>query len=407
MLSRMRNGLSVLREYRRALPRARGVLLADLVGQRGGELPPDAAITATARWLARAQDLSASNDGGVARHFSVRTDWSASYPETTGYVVPTMLELARRSGDREYLDRARRMLDWLRSIQMPSGAFQGGTIRERPVVPVTFNTGQILLGLAAGVSELGDVYRPALRKAADWLVESQDPDGCWRRYPTPFAIAGEKAYETHVAWSLFEADRADTGRGYGQCGLRNVYWALGKQRRNGWVDDCCLTDPTRPLTHTLGYFLRGLVEAYRFSSDHALLSAAMLTANGLLRAQRADGSLPGRLTDTWAPAAASSCLTGNVQIAHSWLLLFEHTRDARLLSAAQSAIRSVRRTISVSGDPDLQGAVRGSYPIWGDYAPYEFPNWAAKFYIDAQMLACDVETAAPEPLGLATATRES
>ena len=36
------------------------------------------------------------------------------------------------------------MLDWLVSIQMPSGAFQGGTIGESPVVPVTFNTGQIL-----------------------------------------------------------------------------------------------------------------------------------------------------------------------------------------------------------------------------------------------------------------------
>lgn len=39
-----------------------------------------------------------------------------------------------------------------------------------------------------------------MRRAADWLVETQDADGCWRRHPTPFAEPGEKVYETHVAW---------------------------------------------------------------------------------------------------------------------------------------------------------------------------------------------------------------
>lgn len=393
MFARLRDAVMVFREYRRALPGARDVLLADLMGVRHVEPEPLAATTAAAEWLCRAQDSSASRDGGVARHFSVRTGWSASYPETTGYAVPTMLEVARRFGQPEYVERARRMLDWLQSVQMPSGAFQGGTVIETPVVPVTFNTGQILLGLAAGIADLGDFYRPALRKAADWLVETQDADGCWRRYPTPFAIAGDKAYETHVAWALFEADRVEPGRGYGAAGLRNVQWALGKQRRNGWIAECCLTDPRRPLTHTLGYFLRGVLEAYRYSPDTELLNAAIRTADGLLSAQRTDGSLPGRLLDTWQAAAEWSCLTGNVQIAHSWLLLFRYTDDRRYMTAATSAIRHVRRTISVDGPPDVRGAVRGSYPIWGNYAAYEFPNWAAKFFIDAQLLESDVAAA--------------
>ena len=48
-------------------------------------------------WLGRAQDNSASRDGGVARHFGLVNGWATSYPETTGYIVPTMLEHARRT----------------------------------------------------------------------------------------------------------------------------------------------------------------------------------------------------------------------------------------------------------------------------------------------------------------------
>jgi hypothetical protein len=68
-------------------------------------------------WLAFAQDRSASRDGGVARHFSLTQGWSSSYPETTGYIVDTLMACARQSGDQKLAIRARRMLDWLVSIQ--------------------------------------------------------------------------------------------------------------------------------------------------------------------------------------------------------------------------------------------------------------------------------------------------
>jgi hypothetical protein len=30
--------------------------------------------------------------------------------------------------------------------------------------------------------------------------------------------------------------------------------------------------------------------------------------------------------------------------------------------------------------------VAGSFPIWGRYAPLSYPNWAAKFFVDALLL---------------------
>ncbi|MHB1224078.1 MAG: prenyltransferase/squalene oxidase repeat-containing protein [Gemmatimonadaceae bacterium] len=341
-------------------------------------------------WLGTAQDRSASADGGVARHFSLVDGWSTSYPETTGYIVPTMLACAERFGDPAYAERGRRMLDWLVSIQQPDGGFQGGLIGATPVRSVTFNTGQILIGLAAGVERFGDEYRPAMREAARWLVERQDPDGCWRKGATPFAAPGEKAYETHVAWGLFEAARQDPGRGYDEVAMRNVSWALTHQRPNGWFASNCLTDPTRPLTHTIGYVLRGLLEAHRFTGNDALLAAARLTADGALGALRSDGFLPGRLDSEWRGTVNFACLTGSVQLAHCWLMLYQIDGERRYLDGAMAANSFVRRTLRLEGDTDTRGAVKGSFPVSGEYGRYQYLNWAAKFFIDANLLEQDV-----------------
>ena len=210
----------------------------------------ETSVTAALDWLGSAQDNSLSNDGGIARDYSLVSGWRASYPETSGYIVPTLLRGLPGRTNQVPRERARAVLDWLVSIQLDGGGFQGGVIGQTPVVPVTFNTGQILIGLASGVRELGDAYRAPMRRAADWLASTQDLDGAWRSHPTPFAKAGEKAYETHVAWGLLEAAREEPARGYAEAALRNIRWALTKQRANGWFADCCLNDASRPLTHT-------------------------------------------------------------------------------------------------------------------------------------------------------------
>jgi hypothetical protein len=39
-----------------------------------------------------------------------------------------------------------------------------------------------------------------------------------------------------------------------------------------------------------------------------------------------------------------------------------------------------------SGPGDRRGALPGSFPIWGRYAPLQYPNWATKFLADSLML---------------------
>jgi hypothetical protein len=356
-----------------------------------GDDPGIQATTAAAiEWLLHAQDSSLSRDGGVARHYSLINGWAVSYPETTGYIVPTLIAWGLRHGDAKVLDAARRMVDWLLSIQFPNGGFQGGVVDSRPLVPVTFNTGQILLGLASAASQWGDPYLAAMNRAAKWLVDTQDSDGCWRLHPTPFAMPGEKAYETHVGWGLFEAARVESGNGYAESALANVRWALGLQRQNGWVEKCCLTDPSAPLTHTLGYFLRGVMEAHGFRPEPFLLEAAQRTADGLIESIGDDGFLAGRLDEHWKGAVPWVCLTGSSQIAHSLLMLFRETGQVRYRDSAFALNCFVRRSVRIDGHADTRGAVKGSFPVAGDYGAFEFLNWAAKFFIDANVLEAEI-----------------
>ena len=281
------------------------------------------------------------------------------------------------------------MLDWLVSIQFPAGGFQGGVVGATPCVPVTFNTGQILIGLASGAERWSQAYREPMRRAADWLVETQDADGCWRRHATPFAAAGEKAYETHVSWGLLEAARIDGSEKYASAARRNIEWALTHQAPNGWFGKCCLTDSTAPLTHTIGYVLRGMLEAAEYFDDSRFLAAGQKTAEGLLQVQARDGSLPGRLDSNWQGTVDWICLTGLVQIAACWLMLYEKTGDPRHCDAAFMANRFVRSTLRRDASEDVRGGVKGSFPVDGGYGTNQYLNWACKFMIDANRMEID------------------
>ena len=199
-------------------------------------------------------------------------------------------------------------------------------------------------------------------------------------------IPGPKTYHAHVAWGLMEADRIVPGRRYGEAALAHIRWVLSHQKPNGWFKNCDLNMPERPLTHTLGYVLRGVTEAYLFSPDPEFLKASCLTANALLGVMKEDGYIAGRFFENWQPADHWVCLTGTVQIAICWLLLYQITGDVAYRDAAILANRYVRRQMSVNGPPYMRGGIKGAYPVNGHYGTYSYPNWACKFFIDSNIL---------------------
>jgi len=350
---------------------------------------PDAraGLAAAAAWLTRAQDATGS--GGVSAYYDLKTHtWAAAYPETTGYIIPTFFRYAQLTTNNEYRERALRMAAWESDIQLPDGGVRAGTLDAKQVVPTIFNTGQVLFGWLAAWEQSGEAqFRDSVVRAADWLVAAQDQDGAWRRFASPFAAHRLNTYNTRVAFALAEAGKTLEQPEYTAAAVRNINWALTQMHANGWLENNDLEDNTRPLTHTIAYAARGILEVGLITGNTQFVDAAMRIARSVVASQRRDGALPGRLDAEWKPASRWSCITGNAQMAIIWQRLANETGDQAWRLPAEKANRLNLSVQNLdAADQGMRGGIPGSHPMKGGYMSYRFPNWAAKFFMDALML---------------------
>lgn len=339
-------------------------------------------LRATVDWLSRAQDIG--EDPGVAWAYAFRGGWWPSYPETTGYIVPTFFDYAEFAGRSEFRERALAMGEWLLSIQMSDGAFQGGRMDQPPRASV-FNTGQILLGLVRLAGETGDDrYATSLTRAADWLLSVQDANGAWSKSGYN-GIA--HTYYTRVAWALLEAAAITRDIRHSKRAVAQLEWALHNQQPNGYFAHNGFEAGRDPFTHNIVYAAEGLLAAGLIRDERRYVESALRVGTALKRHFDSDGFLPGTFGPDWSSGAGYSCLTGDAQLAGLLFRLAAHTGEKGLAETAVRLNRYVKSTQSLrTRNGGIRGGVMGSDPIWGDYQPYAYPNWAAKFLADSLML---------------------
>ena len=82
----------------------------------------------------------------------------------------------------------------------------------------------------------------------------------WRRFASPFSTHAVNTYNTRVAFALAKVGHALGEPRYLDAAVRNVQWALTQMRANGWLEKNDLEDNERPLTHTIAYAARGILE---------------------------------------------------------------------------------------------------------------------------------------------------
>jgi hypothetical protein len=345
----------------------------------------ESALRGVAGWLACAQD--ATDDGGIAGRYRLVGGWSSSYPETTGYLIPTFLTLEEVLGDPTWRARAQRCVDFLLSIQLPSGAFPGMEIADNRSEPSSFNSAQIVHGLLEWHRTTQDrrVVDPIVR-AARWVCAVQDEDGAWRRH---FYQQVACAYSAHAACWI-----ADVGEYLGipeliDCARRNLRWVLQlRDPQTGWIDRCGFSSADhaarRAHTHTIAYTLAGLLHMSEHLQIAEGIDAVETAAGRLLDRLERSHSLPAVLDWRWRGQSDYVCLSGNAQVAAIWFKLAERTHDVRYVNAAFKALDEIKRAQAMGSSREgVRGGIPGSLPIGGDYIPYAFPNWAAKFFVDA------------------------
>jgi len=344
-------------------------------------------LRAAINWLATAQDITP--DGGVSLRYSLLFGWAPSYPETTGYIIPTIANFYRRTQSNDHKVRALKMADWELSIQNEDGSFMGGPLTKQ-ADKLVFDTGQVIFGLTTAhqLSRDGKYLQAAVR-AANWLVRVQDDAGTWTRY-THHGIT--HTYHARVAWALAELSTLASNAAYETSARKNIEWVLTQQQPNLWFNNAAFTNAghSNPSTHTLGYTIRGILETGCCLKEQKYIDAAIKTSDLLLQIMRPDGSFSATYGPNWDPQSKFTCLTGNAQIAIVFLRLFGITHDTKYLRAGQRINRYLsRKQVLYVQDPRANGALAGSYPIWGHYQRFAFPNWAIKFFADALMLEED------------------
>lgn len=361
---------------------------------RGADTRPrshDEHLDAAVRWLFEAQD--ATGTGGCAAVYNLVLGWGDPYPETTGYIVPTLYDYAdRRDADGtgtgpaagEARTCAERMARWLLGVQLDSGAFPAGTDVGPDAEPSVFNTGQILFGLRRAYHETGDeAFRTALERAAEWLVDVQHERGYWDRYDYNDAI---HTYSSRVAWALTEAYEETDTEAFREAAAANLRWVADRRRDNGWFEHAGFDAGEDPFLHTIAYTIRGLLEGGLRLEDDALVAAARDSADALLELQDLTGVLRGRYDEEFQ-SPDFYCLTGNAQMAIVWYRLYEETGDDDYRRAADDTVAFLETKQRLDGPPEVRGGLKGSSPVWQRYMFLRYPNWAAKFLADALVLA--------------------
>lgn len=366
-------------------------------------------LVAAIDWLVQAQD--GTPDRGVSRAFSLTRHpnygargWQPSYPETTGYIIPTLYAASRRLGRPDLAVRAEQAAQWEIAVQLPSGAVLSG-VMGAPEFPAAFNTGQVLLGWLTAWEETGrSDFAEAAFRAARYLAMTLGPDGRWRDGNPTHARSDATLYHARAAWALAEAGARLADVSFSTAAARALRAAAALQTANGWLPECCLNDPDRPLLHTLAYAVRGLLEGGRVLGDPALIHAAQRAAAALAASVGPDGWMPGRYRADWSPAVRWSCLTGQAQMANNWMRLAHITGERRWLEPVPGVLRFLKHTQNrESAVPGVRGGIAGAWPLGGGYAAYEMLSWAAKFFADALMRHEAIEArgpGAPSPVSI-------
>lgn len=336
-------------------------------------------LDAAVAWLLRS--IAACGGNGSSKGYRVLKGWMPAYPETTGYIIPTLLDLADTKARTDLRPIAKQLGRWLAGIQKAGGGFVGrelGTLDQ----PIVFNTGQILHGLNALVYRAGmDELRPSAVRAGDFLIASMDDSGCFVRNVSNGII---HAYNVRTAWALLPLSRITGQARFADAALANADWTLRQQTENGFFLNNQFKPGGNANSHGLAYVLQGVMEFYRLTGEQRFLAAVERSCNRIVEIYTSRRRLSAELGESWEELSSHVCLTGNAQLAIVLFDLFRAAGDRRHLDAALDLLDEVAAAQSTAPlNRPYCGAIKGSRPVYGRYAPLQYPNWATKFFVDA------------------------
>jgi len=326
-------------------------------------------------WLLYMQN----RDGGYSRKFSFISGRDRSYIETTGYIIPTLIEAGKYLNKRKYINSALKAGEWLLDVQNRDGSFSEIDTHK----PYAFDTGQCLIGLNYLYEYTKDEnYLSAARQAAYWLQENQEDDGSWKKV----AYNEEKhSYYTRVASAMYKYGMLVDDVLIKASALKNIEWVLSLQKENGYFQQSSFLEGMPAYLHTLIYILEGLLDIYEYTNDQKILDAVLLNSEKFKNINlHRDLILCSQYNEDFTCVNNERCMTGLAQWAGVTLRIFEITGDEAYKHCAMNTLFYLKAKQIKSST--MKGAFSASIPFWGRYGWFDFVNWTNKFFIDTMLM---------------------
>ncbi|MBI3557897.1 MAG: terpene cyclase/mutase family protein, partial [Deltaproteobacteria bacterium] len=325
----------------------------------------------------------AAPNGGIPAYYHLRHGYSASYPETSGYLIPSLLNSYEAFPQlKEKIDLSK-VVAWLLSIQTQSGGW--GHLDDY-FDPMVFDTAQIVQGLLS-------YYRrnpvPELKKsilaACDWILTTQLPSGEWQER----AVVKEPyCYLSRVSSILAETGLHFERPVYTAAAIRSCEAYLRRQQPNGWFEKSVgVVSEREPVTHFVAYIIEGMLQTGLLMRDQRFIESAALSMRHVNAAFNRRGHLPVTLDGEWNGSGKSTCLTGLAQFAMINLMLYGKAGGEELKTTALRMNGVVKAAVlTQDSDVAIRGGVQSCFPFSRKYYNLCYLNWAAKFFLDALLL---------------------
>jgi hypothetical protein len=332
-------------------------------------------VKAGLEWLLKSIDATG---GKGSSHIYSRwryplTGWHLGYPETTGYIIETLLDHEQMFPDLPLKEYALDCGEWLMTQQLDDGRFPALLAGNKQAS--TFNSGMIVFGLLR-VNKLVSSDRinyalDKLRKRIHELYSSEQES----MYPAYFSRAYWAFYLLAAHFQDIDLEKII---------FRQTQKIIQSCRLDGTIPGWGFEHADYAFTHTIAYTLRGLLELAVLMGSEEMLNPVMDSCRQLALIHSQKGKLAGAYGPCWKGDYTYRCVTGNAQLSLVAYRLYEVTGDKQWFDAGKSWLDEVVDDQVIKHvDKSLIGAVPGSHPFWGPYMRLKYPNWAVKFYVDA------------------------
>lgn len=321
------------------------------------------------------------NEKGSAAYYSIFSGWAEPYPETTGYLIPTLYNYGKALNEPKWTSMATGLGQWLCKLQLSNGAFPRSLKNKEPLV---FDTGMILFGMkSAWENTEEDHFLDSLKRAVQWLADQLEPEGYWKQYC--FRPGFAPAYHSRIVWAILEANRYLQSDALHRLCQKAFSFHLQFLNRNHGLNNAGFAQGETATTHTLAYSLRGLLESAWLLEDQVAVEKIALAGNILVSLLKSAGKLAGAYDENWQGDYSFSCITGHAQFSLFIWRLHEITQNTDFLAGSRDLFEWIANAPSKFPLHGIRGGIAGSKPLWGPYQRFRWLNWAAKFYLDAAL----------------------